>query len=66
MRGEDAEFDLRQADLQILKVIAFTGSSILTGPLMQVFIQFLQLCKNNRFYLHQSTNTLLRAAQTNN
>lgn len=44
MRGEDAQFDLREADLQVLKVVTFGWSGILTGLLMQVFIQFLKFC----------------------
>lgn len=44
VRGEDAQFDLREADLQVLKVITFGWSGILTGLLMQVFIQFLKFC----------------------
>lgn len=38
MRGKDAEFDLREADLQVFKVVAFRRACFLAGPLVQVFI----------------------------
>lgn len=44
MRGEDTQFDLRKADLQVLKVVPFGRSCVLVGPLINVFIQLLQLC----------------------
>lgn len=42
--GEDAQFDLREADLQVLKVVARGRSGRLAGLLVQVFVQSLQLC----------------------
>lgn len=44
MRGEDAQLDLREADLQVLKVVALGRSHVFVGLLMEVFIQLLQLC----------------------
>lgn len=44
VRCEDTQFDLRETDLQVLKVVTFRRSCILTGLLMEVFIQLLQLC----------------------
>lgn len=43
VRGEDTQFDLRKADLQILKVVPFVRSSVLVGLVTEVFIQLLQL-----------------------
>lgn len=44
MRGEDTQFDLREADLQVLKVVPFGRSGTFVGLLMEVFVQPLQLC----------------------
>lgn len=44
VRGEDAQFDLREADLQVLKIVTFGRSRVLAGLLVDVFIQLLQLC----------------------
>lgn len=41
--GEDAQFDLREADLQVLKVVSFGRSCIFVGLLMKVFTHLLQL-----------------------
>lgn len=51
VRGKDTQFDLREADLQVLKVVTFGRSCILVWLLMEVFIQPLQLCihHNNDF-----------------
>lgn len=51
MRGEDAQFDLREADLQVLKVVSFGGSCILAGLLMKVFSHLLQLCFRERLLI---------------
>lgn len=48
--GEDTQFDLRQTDLQVLKVVTFGSSCILTELLMEV-IQLLQLCINHNYDL---------------
>lgn len=44
MGGEDAQFELREADLQVLKVVTFGSSSVFTGLFMEVLVQRLQLC----------------------
>ena len=41
--GEDTEFDLREADLQVLKVVALGVGQVLAGPLVHVLVQLLQL-----------------------
>ncbi len=48
MRSEDTQFDLREADLQVLKVETFGRSSVLIGLVVEVFIQLLQLCINKK------------------
>lgn len=45
MGGEDAQFDLREADLQVLKVVTFGRSCIFVGLLMKVLTHLLQLYK---------------------
>lgn len=61
VRGEDTKLDLRKADLQVLKVVAFGRSRILVGSLIEVFIQLLQLCihYNNYFQLFSLTEHCL-------
>lgn len=44
MGGEDAQLDLREANLQVLKVVAFGWSCVLAGLLLQVVPHRLQLC----------------------
>lgn len=50
VRGKDTQFDLRETDLQVLKVVTFERSCILVGFLMDVFIQLLQLCVQYNYY----------------
>lgn len=45
MGREDAQFDLREADLQVLKVVAFGRSRIFAGLLVKVLSHLLQLWK---------------------
>lgn len=57
--SEDAQFDLREADLQVLEVVTFWRSCIFIGLLVQVFIHLLQLCSHRtlswfKIYLHPS------------
>lgn len=54
MRSEDAQFDLREADLQVLKVVSFGRSCILAGLLMRVFSHLLQLCFSKRMLIFLS------------
>lgn len=49
VRGEDTQFDLGEADLQVLEVVTFGRSSILVVLLVEVFIQPLQLCSRYSF-----------------
>lgn len=49
VRGEDAQLELREADLQVLKVVTFGCSCVLTGLVMEVLVRCLQLCTNDSF-----------------
>lgn len=49
MGGEDAQLELREADLQVLKVVTFGSSSVFTGLFMEVLVQRLQLCTGCNF-----------------
>lgn len=53
--GEDAQFDLREADLQVLKVVSFGRSCIFAGLLMKVFTHLLQLYKYKNWLFSHST-----------
>lgn len=59
MRGEDAQLDLREADLQVLKVVSFGRSCILVGLLVKVLSHLLQLCFHKKVDLHSCPSCLL-------